>query len=310
MAPQAWRRQGKWPWGDWPRRRRRRIGRSSGRGGDRSWLGGRGGAGARLRGAALGDRPIVEPEPNHLSDVGREIMVEESHDARARLQQGGRLSRLALIDAIDDIELPVGDHHHRGAEPAAELIGQAVAILRGIGGVDPGVVDDIAMGGVSRIQVTRELAGDREGVGDFGAVDRGPADQQHDALGPGVGRRIDRAAIGNSRRRQLVDVEEIPMIGGGREQGLARNLQPLPGLQGLLADESFCRIRLAPIGGRALEEAHIQMMAMPDPHEIVDRRVDARRDGQHDDRRPQRTHRPVPLATPGLQTWPAPSPTR
>ena len=64
-------------------------------------------------------------------------------------RKGAGGPRPRLIDAIDDIHAAAKGDDDIGLQPAVEFIGQAVALLQGIGGEDTGVVDDIAMGGIS-----------------------------------------------------------------------------------------------------------------------------------------------------------------
>ena len=126
----------------------------------------------------LRHRPVVKPQMDELGDIGRQDFVKESPDAGTRQQQRRRLARAALIDPVDDVQGAIDRDHHIGPETPAQLIDDTVAILSRIGCDDPGVVDDVAVGGIENVEALGELACDRAGVGDLGSVKRRTAHQQ------------------------------------------------------------------------------------------------------------------------------------
>ncbi len=211
----------------------------------------------------IGRRPLLMaglgggrgPGQEPVVDVERQEAMQQAPEPAAGFEEGRRRPRSCLIDPIDDIHAAAEGDDDIGLQPALELIGQAVALLQGIGGEDTGVVDDIGMGGIELVQPRREQARERLIVRHLGAIDRRAAQEQqrHHGL-PGTGSTrggIYRAAIEILGRGQPIDVEIAAMIFRRGDERGAVDLPPLAGLAGNLAQEAGRDIGLAAIGGHA-----------------------------------------------------------
>ena len=127
-------------------------------------------------------------------------------------------ARLAQIDAVDKIQPAVQQDHDIGLQPVIQLVLQAHELLPGGDGLDPGVVDDIAMGRIEGVQALRQQAGQSQVVRHLGAVDLGSAEEKHGEDGLAAGRRIGGTPVMGTRRRQRLDVEIDPLAQGLPEQ--------------------------------------------------------------------------------------------
>ena len=238
--------------------------------------------------------------------------MQQAPEPAAGFEEGRRRPRPCLIDAIDDIHAAAERDDDIGLQPALELIGQAVALLQGIGGEDAGVVDDIGMGGIELVQPRREQARERLIVRHLRAIDRRAAQEQHRHHGlPGTGSAkggIYRAAIEILGRGQPIDVEIAAMIFRRGDERVAVDLPPFAGLARDLPEEAGRDIGLAAIGGHAPGIARGGGDQGGD--EIADcdvgGDVEAGRHGQDDDHAQNQPHRPSISATSSLLQGPKP----